>query len=130
MSAVVDKRPANELAQLARVWRLGNRAFKAAFEDLPADPETHHKAFKLKPEFLNLETGEAEDLRQTVEDCDGAELAKASQAFAIEKTARYARFQLILCMGDALVQREDEARAATETILEEARVKEITGTPA
>lgn len=103
---------ASELAQIARTWGAGNRAFKKAFETDPADPVTHFVNIRPKKEFLEDKSPEAQEIREAIDSCDALDLVKYVQEHAAEKVARYARFQIVLCLGEELLKQKEKAELA------------------
>lgn len=99
---------ATELSRLARVWRAGNAAFKKAFLLGTVDPQTKVIPFHVKPEFLVEKTPEAKEIQAALDECQAVRLTKAVESFATEKTARFIRLGLILCLGETLVKKRGE----------------------
>lgn len=96
-----------EMAEFARAWSRGNRAFKKLYDTTQED-----KALILiRKDVWKNDDETSKKLRSLATSCQAKDIEEYVK-FATPHHAAMARFTLIYCMGKKIVNDEEEAREA------------------
>lgn len=93
----------SEMATLARRWSRGSRAFKKLYEEGPVDPQTG------VPHYTKKELEDPE-LQAMSDMCNVDRYVEFMNTTATPKDARAAKFNIIICLGQKIMAKEEAAR--------------------